>query len=286
MTRGGSIDSGSRLLIVNADDYGLTPAVSRGILRAHRDGIVSSTSILVVAPAFASTASWLHDAPGLGVGIHFALVGEDPPLLSGKEIPTLIDSRGRLLLNWWRFGLRVLRGAIDPGDVERELDAQMERALGAGLRPDHVNSHQHLHLWPPIREVVLRLCRRHGIRAIRVPRSQGRRLAGFGTMRLASRLERRAAEEGMAVTEDATGLDQAGRMDATALIAALERFARRAVSSAEITVHPGEDPDPDRHRYPWGYSWSGELEALVSRAVAEAVPRCGFVLSTFGDLCR
>ncbi|HEX7094516.1 MAG TPA: ChbG/HpnK family deacetylase, partial [Acidimicrobiales bacterium] len=85
-----------RLLIVNADDYGLTAAVSAGILRAHRNGIVTSTSVLALAPGFRQSAAWLLDEPSLGVGAHLALVGEDPPLLSAREIPTLVDRRGRL----------------------------------------------------------------------------------------------------------------------------------------------------------------------------------------------
>ncbi|MDP9418579.1 MAG: ChbG/HpnK family deacetylase, partial [Actinomycetota bacterium] len=79
-----------RLLIVNADDYGLTAGVSRGILRAHREGIVTSTSVLAVAPGFATTVGWLGESPQLDVGAHLAAVGEDPPLLSAAEIPTLV----------------------------------------------------------------------------------------------------------------------------------------------------------------------------------------------------
>jgi chitin disaccharide deacetylase len=91
------------LLIVNADDYGLTEGVSTAILRAHRDGIVTSTSVLAIAPAFDRTSGWLAEAPTLGIGAHLALVGEDPPVLTAREIPTLVDGRGRLAMSWRTF---------------------------------------------------------------------------------------------------------------------------------------------------------------------------------------
>ena len=84
-----------KLLIVNADDYGLTEGISRGILRGHRDGIITSTSALVRGPAYPTVSGWPADVPSLGVGVHLAAVGEDPPLLSAAEIPTLVGRRGR-----------------------------------------------------------------------------------------------------------------------------------------------------------------------------------------------
>ena len=85
----------SRLLIVNADDFGLTPGVSAGILEAHRNGIVTSTSVLAVAPAFEETAPALRRAAhesGIGVGVHLAAVGEDPPLLPRSRVASLVDA--------------------------------------------------------------------------------------------------------------------------------------------------------------------------------------------------
>jgi YdjC-like protein len=101
-----SIDgtAGTRLLIVNADDYGLTEGVSKAILATARDGIVTSTSVLAVAPAFDRTSRWLAGT-NLGVGAHFAAVGEDPPLLSAREVPTLVDERGAA-----RHGANCCRG--------------------------------------------------------------------------------------------------------------------------------------------------------------------------------
>ncbi|HET7722031.1 MAG TPA: ChbG/HpnK family deacetylase, partial [Acidimicrobiales bacterium] len=93
----------TRLLIVNADDYGLTEGISRGILHAHREGIVTSTSAMPLGPAYPKVAKWLPDEDVLGVGVHLAAVGEDPPLLSAREVPSLVDRNGRLPTNWRVF---------------------------------------------------------------------------------------------------------------------------------------------------------------------------------------
>ena len=88
----------TRLLVVNADDMGLTPGICRAVLRGHTEGVVTSTSVLAVGAAFDDAAARLRDTPGLAVGAHLALVGEDRPLLSAAEIPTLVGrDRARAL---------------------------------------------------------------------------------------------------------------------------------------------------------------------------------------------
>lgn len=278
----------TRLLIVNADDYGLTTGVSRAILRAHREGIVTSTSALALGPAFAATAGWLADAPDLGVGAHLAIVGEDPPLLSAKEIPSLVDGQGRLRLSWRQLLPRAAAGRIDIADVEREMQAQLESvtaAVGAG-RLTHVDTHQHLHLWPAIGKVVVRLAQRAGIPAVRVTRSLGRSAAGRAVNALASRFDRRAAAAGLARPAAFAGFDEGGTLVETDLVATIAALAAAGAPSAEIGIHPGEGGDPDLDRYDWGYRWGDELAALVSPQARQAVADGGFTLGSFAALGR
>src|SRR6188768_2842717 len=103
----------TRHLVVNADDYGLTPGMSRAILAAHSNGVVTSTSVITLAPHFAASATWLEDHPDLGVGLHLAAVGEDPPLLSAREIPTLVDRAGNLAADWRVLLRRVATRRVD-----------------------------------------------------------------------------------------------------------------------------------------------------------------------------
>jgi predicted glycoside hydrolase/deacetylase ChbG (UPF0249 family) len=278
----------TRLLIVNADDYGLTTGVSRAILRAHREGIVTSTSALALGPAFASTAGWLADAPDLGVGVHLAIVGEDPPLLGAAEIPSLVDRRGRLRLSWRQLLPRAFAGRIDAADVEREMSAQLEAVTSAvgAARLTHVDTHQHLHLWPAIGRVVVKLAQRAGIPAVRVTRSLGRSAAGRAVNALGARFDRRAAAAGLARPAAFAGFDEGGTLAGPDLVATIAALSAAGAPSAEIGIHPGEGGDPDLERYHWGYRWGDELEALVSPEARKAVADGGFTLGTFAQLGR
>jgi chitin disaccharide deacetylase len=273
-----------RTLIVNADDYGLTPAVSEGILRAHRDGVLTSTSVLVLAPGFAPTAGWLRDTEGIGVGAHLAVVGEDPPLLGAREIPTLVDARGYLPISWRRLLPLVAARRIDLADIEREWSAQLDAARDAGLVIDHLDSHQHVHVFPGLCDVALRLAVRHGIGAVRVTRSAAGGPVGIAMRRMAARLAARATAAGVAYPGDAAGLDEAGALDVARAREALARLAAGTSAVVELSGHPGAAEDPDRHRYAWDYRWADELAALCDPTVRAAIARHGFRLGTYRDL--
>ncbi|MGE0796074.1 MAG: ChbG/HpnK family deacetylase [Acidimicrobiia bacterium] len=272
------------LLVVNADDYGLTEGVSRGILRAHADGIVTSTSVLALGSAFEQTSAWLDDAPDLGVGAHLALVGEDPPLLAATEIPTLVDGRGRLAASWRQLLPRLLAGRVDPDDLRRELAAQLERIAGLGHPLTHVDTHQHLHLWPAVADVVLELARARGVDAVRVPRASSVTPRSIAVNRLAVGLERRATASSFRYPVATAGFEESGRLDDVALHQALTGLASSGAATAELLVHPGTADDPGRARYPWGYRWEDELDALTGEAARAEVARHGFVLGTYADL--
>ncbi len=272
------------VLVVNADDLGLTPGTSAGIVDAHRDGIVTSASLLAVAPGFGDAVARLGDAPDLGVGVHLAVVGEDPPLLGAREVPTLVDRRGDLRPSWRHFLPRAAAGQVDPDDLRREFSAQIERVAAAGITPTHLDTHQHLHLWPLVQRVVLDLATEHGIGAVRVPTSAARSPLGLYVRRLSATLRRNAAAEGLRTPDGFAGLDEAGALLVEPLVDAVDRLARPGGRSAEIGCHPGRADDPERRRYRWGYAWPDELAALCSPAARAAVERSGFRLGSFADL--
>lgn len=277
----------SRLLIVNADDFGLTDGVSRAIVQAHVEGIVTSTSALAVGPAFGRTAHLLNDdAPALGVGAHLAAVGEDPPLLAANEIPTLVDRKGRLDLSWRRFLRRAALRQVDPADVEREFSAQLDRltgALGAG-RLTHLDTHQHLHLWPSIGAVLLRLADRYRIPAARATRSIERGPLPKVVDRLGGRFAQRAKAAGLRTPDVFGGFGDGGAFVTDRLVTVIAALGATGCATAEIGIHPGEHGDDDLARYEWGYRWGDELDALLSPQARAAVRAAGFELGTFASL--
>jgi chitin disaccharide deacetylase len=140
----------TRRLIVNADDWGLSRGVSEGILAAHRHGIVSSTTVLVTADLDREQVARLRDS-GLGVGLHVNLT-LGAPLTRGRS---LVDGDGRFVRDARRAAARV-----SAADVRAEVEAQMARFESAlKRRPTHLDSHHHVGLHPPVRDVVLAVAR-------------------------------------------------------------------------------------------------------------------------------
>lgn len=268
-------------VIVNADDYGLTHGISRAVLRAHHDGIVTATSAMVVSPAFATTARWLDDAPDLAVGLHLVAVGEDPPLLSPAEVPTLLDRSGRFAPSSIRLTARLARGGVDPADLEREFEAQYAAFMATtGRAPTHVDTHHNLHLWPTVGTVLGDLASRWGVPWTRVPWSRRWTPVGAGVRLLARRLATTVAAAGLEHPDRYHGIDEAGRVDTATLVGLLNGLrgapADRPDPVAELAVHPGERDDPELARYPWpGARRDAELEALTSTAARDALVAAG-----------
>ena len=279
-------DDEQPILIVSADDYGLTERVSEGILDAHEHGVVTSASVIAVAPAFESAAKRLRDVPTLGVGAHFTVVGEDPPLLSAREIPSLVDKRGNFWPTWRAFVPRAAARRIDPDDLRREFTAQLDAIKSAGLVVDHFDTHQNVHLWPSVSDVLLELGDANDVHAIRVMRSSARGPVGITVRQLSRRLEAQLRERKWAWTGAATGLDEAGSIGLGEMVEAVGRLAATGASSAELATHPGLPDDPDRARYRWNYKWDAEFNALCSETVRIAIDELGFRLGTFADLPR
>jgi predicted glycoside hydrolase/deacetylase ChbG (UPF0249 family) len=271
-----------RVLVVNADDFGLTEGTADAILRAHQTGIVTSTSVLVLGRGFKASAARLGDAENLGIGVHLAAVGEDPPLLSAAEIPTLVDRRGRLTRSWRGFLSRAAAGQIDPADIKREFGAQIDAVSAFGISQSHLDTHQHLHLWPLVGDVVIDLAVERNIRAIRVPRSR-QVFRGRPINSLASRLAQKATDAGLVHPGWAAGLDEAGRMHGDRLRSSLMALQRHHCD-VELGCHPGASHDTDA--YAWGYHWEQELRTLTSPEARRWVHEAGFVLGSYHDLAR
>ncbi len=273
------------MLIVTADDLGLTEGVCHAIEIASRDGILTATSLLANGRAFDTAVTLLRANPRLELGAHLALVGEDPPLLSAAEVPTLVDNRGAFPLSYRTVVARAASGRLDPADVRREFGAQLERVQRVGVPVTHLDTHQHTHLWPSIGRVVLDLAVEHGVPAVRAPRSHRVSPVGFGVNVLARRLRAEIARRGLATTDDYRGLDEAGRLDGQRFASTLSDAGSGVGGGAvEINMHPGVAGDTDLGRFDWGFRWADELSMLTALSTREAVAAAGFRLGGFADL--
>ena len=143
-------------LIVNADDFGLTRGVTQGILDAHREGIVTSTTLMANGAAFDFAVAASRQAPALGVGVHLNL-SEGIPVSPAGTIPTLVDERGRLHLKPGELLKGLLKGRVDLDEVETELRRQITKILDAGVPATHLDGHKHVHVLPGVAEIFRKI---------------------------------------------------------------------------------------------------------------------------------
>jgi len=143
----------SAKLVVNADDFGFTESVSHGIIKAFKEGIVTSTTLMVNMPAAENAAMLALKNPQLAVGIHFVLTA-GRPVSSGVSSLTNLDGS---FPGYNAFFEKADKGDLAESEVEKEFRAQLDRFLSFGLTPSHFDSHHHVHLAETIRPVVSKL---------------------------------------------------------------------------------------------------------------------------------
>ncbi len=156
-----------RNLIVNADDLGWTAGVNRGVAEAHRNGIVTSASLLANGAAFAEAVELARKTRGLGVGVHLNL-SDGPPTAAREAVPTLVNASREFEGGPDSLLLKIATRGLSMREVEMEWEAQISKVRGAGVEPTHLDGHKHVHMLPGLFEIALRLAKRHGIGAIRV----------------------------------------------------------------------------------------------------------------------
>ena len=280
-----------RRLIVNADDFGLHAAVNRGILTAHTEGIVSSTSLMAGGAALDDAVRIAKQCPQLGVGVHLTLVGASP-LLPVAEVSSLLDEAGDFYGSYPLFIKRFLRGKIRLAEVERELAAQIDRVRMAGIQPSHLDSHQHLHVLPGIGGLVLDLARRFSIRAIRIPAEPVAfigatpatvgRLAGRGGLTMLANLFRQqAAAAGIRTSDHFYGMLAGGQLTEPAILAILRRLPP---GDSELMTHPGFADESLADAFRWDYQWDAERQALTAPAVRALLAERQIRLISFREL--
>ena len=158
-------------LIVNADDLGLSEAVSDGIFEGFTNGIITAASLMVNGSAFKYAADQLQHFPGLDVGIHLTLV-EEHPVSENRHVRSLIGNDGRFLPHARQFLKRYLSGNIAYSEVQAEFSAQICMAKAMNVSIGHIDTHQHLHCLPNIRKIVVDLAKEHNIKYLRYPREK------------------------------------------------------------------------------------------------------------------
>ena len=244
-----------RQLIVNADDFGLTSGVNRAIVEAHRDGVVSSATLMANSAAFDQAVEVARARPQLSVGCHVVLVDGTPVSLP-ETVDTLLAIRsaepGNFYSSLSAFAARATLGGFDREQLVAEITAQIRKIQATGLEVTHLDSHKHAHIFPEILRAMLRAAKICGVRAIRSPfvpmkaimaqNFAGKRvlLKRYGQVRVlntfAGHFRRQTARAGLRAPDGVIGIIETGVLDSALLRQALTSLPE---GTWELVCHPG-----------------------------------------------
>jgi len=270
-----------RRLIVNADDFGLSSSVNEAVIRAHRDGILTSASLMVNEAGFDEAVKLAKENPKLGVGLHLTLLLGHSALPSGK-IPGLVNSRGEFSNNPVAVGMNYFFKRSLREHLRAEIHAQFEKFHKTGLPLDHVNGHLHFHLHPTIFKILMEDTEKFKIRHLRLTRdclARSRRMtqgklfarvthAAIFEM-LSSRARKPLQQHGIKRAQITFGLLQDSRVD--------EKYVLKLLD----VLPPG---DSELYSHPSLGEFKHEFDALISPRVKEQIKKLGIELIRYQDL--
>ncbi len=282
-----------RRVIISADDFGLSPGVNAGIIDAHTHGILTNASLMVNAVAFAEAVELARQNPALGVGLHLVLV-QGQAACERRQIPGLVDADGMFSNNAVAVGFRYF---FTPGlraQLRREIRAQLDKFRCTGLPLSHVDGHLNIHMHPTVLAILLDVAEEYGIRALRLPREplaislaldateRARKTAESMTFRgLAAYAAPRIAARAVRVADQVFGLHQSGHMTASYMLGLIDRLPPGVT---EIYTHASIVDAEARRWRPPSYECEGELAALKSPRVREALERAGVRCIRYDEL--
>jgi predicted glycoside hydrolase/deacetylase ChbG (UPF0249 family) len=259
----GPVNTSGRYLIVNADDFGYYDCVSKGILSAAETGAVTATGIFANSPFLDTHLSWLKRSDSLDTGVHLNLTDRSP--LTSAMRARLHRSKGcfpgKFVMARW-----ILTGRISLEVVAQELRSQIEHCLAAGVALRFLNSHEHIHMLPPVFRITQDLAMEYGIPHVRyaLPDSLGSLAPGELIRDIALHLLGRRNHKQLRIpTLPFIGMAASGKLNLDYL---RRRLLDLAPGAYELMCHPGtcadEDvPDAALRAY---HEWGKELDVLTS----------------------
>lgn len=278
-------------LIINADDFGIHPAVNEAVRKAATEGILTSTSLMAGGDAFDEAVEMARSMPSLGIGIHLTLVGGIKPVLPPSEVPSLTWDNGVFCHDYGKLIVRDLEGKILLSEVYAEWDAQIQKIMNTGLPVTHMDGHQHMHMWPHFYPIARDLAKKYHISCMRVPdedvlfgMKEGHiiRWAAKNGLSLLSRMHRPDLKKNHIRTNDHFfGMLYGGHLSP-------ERFAEFILQTkpgiTEIMCHPSADTRAMEDTFHWGYHGEDELAGLLADINRELIAKKQISLISYRDV--
>jgi hopanoid biosynthesis associated protein HpnK len=279
-------------LIVNGDDFGMSEEVNHAIVRAFREGMLTSCSLMTSGSAFEHAVGLARDTEGLAVGIHLVTV-HGKSVLPHRDIPAIVDRENNFPVDPVRAGLKYYFSRNARQQLRRELAAQFEKFESTGLEISHIDSHLHMHVHPVIFGTLVRLGKQYHVKRVRVPRDDLRVSFSFGRQRwfkqlvdglvfklLCDRMGKKLRMEGFKFADRVYGHFQSGRMSEEYVLHVLNHLH---AGVGEIYFHPASYDDT-RVLTASELQCLREFNILVSGGVKERLDRLGIRLTTYRGL--
>lgn len=283
-------------IIINADDFGLSSSVNEAVLHASEAGVLSSATIMVNTPGFVAAAKATSVYHRLGVGVHLNIL-RGKPICNPSEIRSLVGEDGRFLGTVGTLWKKFIRRSIDLDQVEKELRAQVMMAIKHGIRPTHLDSEKHLHIFfPQLWEPVCRIATEFDIPCVRVVREPIKFLGLPRRPKLkqlvktsvinwrSSGFARVAKTWGLRFVENFFGLAMTGQMTSDVY---QTLFKSLKGDSVEIMCHPADtaDASSEAHESSWLDPMRvDEYRALIDPKTKEALIENDIELINYGEL--
>lgn len=281
-----------RRLIINADDFGLTSGVNRGILESHQSGVVTSSTLMACGAQFQEGVALALQVPRLSVGCHVVLV-DGAPVLSVEQLSSLAiaGSPPRFRESLIGFAGRAAAGRLDQEQIEQEVTAQIQKLQAAGIDVSHLDSHKHTHMFPVVLRGMLRAAKNCGVRAIRNPfeplvfakvGSWKRQFQLRMLQRYRATFRNKLANAAMVTPDGCIGIAVTGGLTRAAFQSLIENLPE---GTWELVSHPGYiDEDLDEIKTRLRASREKELAILTSAAAKESLRRAQIELISYREL--
>jgi chitin disaccharide deacetylase len=285
-----------RRLIVNADDFGLTPGVNRAIAEAHARGIVTSATLMANSGSFDEAVRLAKESARWSVGCHVVLL-DGSPLMDPARLSSLVRRKGAGSFRdgVGGFAARALTGWIDSDEVQAEVTAQIRKLQTAGIEVSHVDTHKHTHMFPAALAGVLRAARTCGVKAIRNPfeviaanyvrwqRGMWKRYAQLKTLNgFAGLFRRTVAKAGLRTPDGTLGIVATGHLNSRVFEALAEHMPE---GTWEFVCHPGYvDHELGAIRTRLRESREQELAVLTAPETRSALEARGIELISYREL--
>ncbi len=280
-------------LIINADDFALHELVNQAIEQSHREGVLTSATLLACGEAFESAVAIAERNPDLGVGVHLCLVGGLAPVSPVERVASLLDpTTGRFYENYVVFVKKYLRGAVSLQEVALELEAQFLKIKNAGVNITHIDSHQHLHMLPGVTEIAMDICKKNNLYKSRAsqerlfftggyPYTYGRYVGKVVLSVLSGWARLKLCRQGFKCPQNFFGMLAGGNMREEYLLNILRKLP---TGTTEIMMHPGLEERALAACFGFEYNWQKEYQALLSGEVKKQICNSGVQLISFKDL--